>query len=101
MNRQKIVMSVISRKGSSTIEYIIIIATAVIFAGLLYFIFQGNGSIQANLEKKVNLALMGEVSEPSGSSNSNKDPQGSVIDQPPWFKKSLDYGSNLLATKEL
>ncbi|TCS94680.1 DUF2974 domain-containing protein [Hazenella coriacea] len=68
--------SVINRRqGSSTMEYIIIISVAVIFAGVLYTYFTENGTIKESIQQKVEQAIQGEAeiaqSSAGGSDGSN------------------------------
>lgn len=63
------------RHGSSTMEYIIIISVAIIFAGVLYTYFTENGTLKESVQNKVEQAILGEAEigsssgEGAGSSN--------------------------------
>ena len=52
------------RKGSATMEYIILIAVGALFAGLLYLAMSdGEGLIQSAMEKKVQEIIQGQLPE--------------------------------------
>src|SRR5690606_3452496 len=69
-----------SRRGSSTMEYVIIIAVGALFAGLLYMtISDGKGLIQSAMEEKVREIIQGQLPEgdiPSGNTSGIGDPIG-------------------------
>lgn len=61
--------ALISRRGSSTMEYVILIAVGVLFASLLYAALSSD-SVQQALESRVIQALTGELTavDPAGDS---------------------------------
>src|SRR5690606_10272488 len=67
-----------SRRGSSTMEYVVVIAVGALFAGLLYMTMSdGEGLIQSALEKKVLEIIQGQLSEGDVSSGNTSGLNGS------------------------
>jgi len=66
------------RKGSATMEYIILIAVGALFAGLLYLAMSdGEGLIQSAMEKKVQEIIQGQLPEGEVPSGNNSGISGS------------------------
>lgn len=84
------------RKGSATMEYIILIAVGVLFAGLLYLAMSdGEGLIQSAMEKKVQETIQGRLPEgdlPSGNTPGIGGSPG--IGNTPGLGDSRDIGGN-------
>src|SRR5690606_37055784 len=65
------------RKGSATMEYIILIAVGALFAGLLYLAMSdGEGLIQSAMEKKVQEIIQGRLPEGEAPSGNNPEISG-------------------------
>ena len=68
-----------ARKGSATMEYVILIAVGALFASLLYLAMsEGKGLIQSAMEKKVQEIIQGRLPEgdmPSGNTPGIGDPR--------------------------
>ncbi|TCS95754.1 Mbeg1-like protein [Hazenella coriacea] len=85
----------LSRRGSSTMEYIIIIAAAVILAGIIYVYISSDGGINTTVQNKVEQALDGKatVSEGTqGPGGSNGSPNGSSPNSGTDGKSGDDWG---------
>jgi len=66
------------RKGSATMEYVILIAVGALFAGLLYLAMSdGEGLIQSAMEKKVQEIIQGQLPEGEVPSGNNSEISGS------------------------
>ncbi|MCS1351166.1 HNH endonuclease [Mechercharimyces sp. CAU 1602] len=67
-----------SSKGSSTIEYVIILMAGVLLATILLNVFSEDNDITRALQNKVKQTLMGEVSSPEDN-GSNSDHNGAIL----------------------
>ncbi|TCS93798.1 YtxH domain-containing protein [Hazenella coriacea] len=79
-------------KGSSTMEYIIIIAAAVILVSLLYMTI-GSESTNQIITKKVENSLNGEVTIQPGSGGTPSSTDGDLVMNPPGQPASGDPSS--------
>lgn len=88
LNRKRL-----GRRGSSTMEYIVIIAAAVILAGILYIYISSDGEVNTTVQDKVKLALDGnaKVVEGEGSSSGSDGTNGSSGSP---NAPSSDFGEN-------
>src|SRR5690606_1510197 len=85
------------RKGSATMEYIILIAVGALFAGLLYLAMSdGEGLIQSAMEKKVQEIIQGQLPEGEVPSGNNSGISGSSgIGNAPDIGGPGETGGNL------
>jgi len=84
------------RKGSATMEYIILIAVGALFAGLLYLAMSdGEGLIQSAMEKRVQEIIQGQLPEGEVPSGNNSGISGSSgIGNAPEIGDPRDIGGN-------
>jgi len=83
------------RKGSATMEYIILIAVGALFAGLLYLAMSdGEGLIQSAMEKKVQEIIQGQLPEEKPSENNLENSGSSGIGNAPEMGDPRDIGGN-------
>ena len=83
------------RKGSATMEYIILIAVGALFAGLLYLAMSdGEGLIQSAMEKKVQEIIQGQLPEGKPSENNPENSGSSDIGNASEIGDPGDIGGN-------
>src|SRR5690606_30227240 len=83
------------RKGSATMEYIILIAVGALFAGLLYLAMSdGEGLIQSAMEKRVQEIIQGQLPEGKPSENNPEISGSSGIGNAPEIGDPGEIGGN-------
>jgi guanyl-specific ribonuclease Sa len=84
-----------ARRGSPTMEYIILIAVGALFAGLLYLAMSdGEGLIQSAMEKKVQEIIQGQLPEGKPSENNPENRGSSDIGNASEIGDPRDIGGN-------